>query len=242
MGRTDDNTNLTAATAVDPSDAVMASTSNVEIALVPSGYCVAHFTRAPVSWPRPESSEEVSQVQRGMPRQFIALLHFLMYRRWFTGVVARFYPSRTPRRTVRQWRLRSCQSQPVTRRDCGGCAGDCANFARITARRPLRTTATTSGVPSRTSSSAQSWGSISARSVGLILGVTGKGWSQSTLPVHELQLRNVKCSFENCGATGDDAHTRNYCPKLTIEEKLLRSLPSVLAATKMQASGVRRQN
>ena len=49
MGRTDDNTNLTAATAVDPSDAVMASTSNVEIALVPSGYCVAHFTRAPVS-------------------------------------------------------------------------------------------------------------------------------------------------------------------------------------------------
>ena len=55
MGRTDDNANAPSAAAdaadaaVDPRDAVVPSPSNVEIALVPSGYCVAHFTRAPVS-------------------------------------------------------------------------------------------------------------------------------------------------------------------------------------------------
>ena len=58
MGRTDDNANAPSAAAdaadaadaaVDPRGAVVPSPSNVEIALVPSGYCVAHFTRAPVS-------------------------------------------------------------------------------------------------------------------------------------------------------------------------------------------------
>ena len=54
MGRTDDNANAPPAgdVAVDPrdaDDAVVQSPSNVEIILVPSGYCVAHFTRAPVS-------------------------------------------------------------------------------------------------------------------------------------------------------------------------------------------------
>ena len=55
MGRTDDNASSTAAAAaVDPSDAVLVSSSNAEFALVPPGYCVAHFTRAPVSYLRPK--------------------------------------------------------------------------------------------------------------------------------------------------------------------------------------------
>ena len=54
MGRTDDNANAPSAAdaAVDPRDgwdAGVQSPSNVEVTLVPSGYCVAHFTRAPVS-------------------------------------------------------------------------------------------------------------------------------------------------------------------------------------------------
>jgi hypothetical protein len=50
-------------------------------------------------------------------------------------------------------------------------------------------------------------------------------------------LRRHVC--EICGATGDAAHTRNYCPQLSVEEKLRRSLASQLHKTKRQANGIR---
>ncbi len=52
-----------------------------------------------------------------------------------------------------------------------------------------------------------------------------------------LMRRSHRC--ELCGATGDDAHTRNYCPKLTREDKMRRALPKVLNSTARQATGVR---
>ena len=42
-----------------------------------------------------------------------------------------------------------------------------------------------------------------------------------------------------CGATGDKAHTRNYCPTLTVEDKLDRPLPEQLANTRRKANGRR---
>ncbi len=59
----------------------------------------------------------------------------------------------------------------------------------------------------------------------------------SNLWIHFHSSRSHVC--EICSATGDDAHTRNYCPKLSREEKMLRALPTQLHGTRRQASGVR---
>ena len=47
---------------------------------------------------------------------------------------------------------------------------------------------------------------------------------------------------EVCGQTGDNAHTRNYCPKLKEEKRLRFALPVSLKMTKRQSDGQQRQN
>lgn len=51
-------------------------------------------------------------------------------------------------------------------------------------------------------------------------------------------LREHRC--EECGATGDNAHTRSYCPKVKMEQK--KSLPTLLKETKRQSDGTIRKN
>jgi len=55
------------------------------------------------------------------------------------------------------------------------------------------------------------------------------GTGQLICPV----LREHKC--EVCGATGDDAHTKSYCPQAKREQK--KSLPTLLKETKRQSDG-----
>lgn len=52
-------------------------------------------------------------------------------------------------------------------------------------------------------------------------------------------LRSHKC--EECGADGDNAHTKNYCP-LVKEKKLKMALPVALKRTKHQSDGKIRQH
>lgn len=46
---------------------------------------------------------------------------------------------------------------------------------------------------------------------------------------------------ETCGKTGDEAHTRNYCPVLKAEKRLKYALPVTLKMTKRQSDGQYRQ-
>lgn len=52
-------------------------------------------------------------------------------------------------------------------------------------------------------------------------------------------LRSHVC--EICGGTGDDAHTRNYCPRLKEEKKMKYAVPICLKKTKRQSDGQLRQ-
>jgi len=52
-------------------------------------------------------------------------------------------------------------------------------------------------------------------------------------------LRSHVC--EICGATGDKAHTRNYCPKLKQEKKNKLAIPVILKKTMRQSDGQMRQ-
>ena len=46
---------------------------------------------------------------------------------------------------------------------------------------------------------------------------------------------------EICGGTQDNAHTRNYCPKLKEEKKMKYAVPICLKKTKRQSDGQLRQ-
>lgn len=59
------------------------------------------------------------------------------------------------------------------------------------------------------------------------------GTGQLICPV----LRDHTC--EVCGATGDDAHTKSYCPQAKKEQK--KSLPTMLKETKRQSDGTLRR-
>ena len=75
------------------------------------------------------------------------------------------------------------------------------------------------------------------------------GESEATYSSHYLRnfkLNKLTCPVlratvcEICGATGDDAHTRNYCPKIQKQKKFPRPLPVMLSATRRNSAGVDR--
>lgn len=59
--------------------------------------------------------------------------------------------------------------------------------------------------------------------------------NELTCPV----LRQHVC--EVCNATGDDAHTRNYCPLLKDRDRLIDPIPARLKSTRRQSNGSFRQ-